>query len=262
MKNRVEEMYKGIPSLGSGIEVGYPLFYIYGYEVGGMFQSQQEAIDYMTNTTDVNHKGKEALINGGDLWFKDLRSVPVTDEEKTKGYSTTTDNKVDQFDQHMLGKTIPGFYYGLNFSCNYKGFDFSIQGMGVGDVQKINSIKRTFLNTSAHAVNQLREIKNAWRPDNTNTSIPRLFFGDPAANTRMSNYWVEDADYFRISNIQLGYSLPGKKLEKWTASVLSQGRIYVGCSNALTVTNYTGLDPEDDNNPAPFVVYTGISVKF
>lgn len=262
VKNRVEEMYKGIPMLGSGIEVGFPMFYIYGYEVGGMFQSQQEAQEYMATITDVNYKGKEALINGGDFWFKDIRSVPVTDEEKVKGYSNTPDNKIDQFDQKMIGKTIPGYYYGLNLNLSYKGFDFSVQGMGVGDVQKVNNIKKTFLNTGAHAVNQLKDIKNSWRPDNTNTSIPRLIFGDPAANNRMSNYWVENADYFRISNIQLGYTLPGEKLKNWTASILSQGRLYVGCSNALTLTSYTGLDPEDDYNPAPFVLYTGLSVKF
>lgn len=262
VKNRVDEMYKGIPMLGSGIEVGYPMFYIYGYQVGGMFQNRQEVVDFMATTTDVNYKGKETLINGGDLWFKDIRSAPVTDEEKIKGYSTTPDGKIDQYDQQMLGKTIPGYYYGLNFSCSYKGFDLSIQGMGVGDVQKINSIKRTFLNTSTHAVNQIQDIKNAWRTDNTDTSIPRLYFGDPAANTRMSNYWVEDAGYFRLSNIQLGYSVPSVKILKLTSSILSQGRLYAGCSNAATITKYTGLDPEDDTNPAPVVFYMGLTLKF
>lgn len=262
VKNRVERMYKGIPLLGSGIQEGYPMFYIYGYQVGGMFQNRQEVEEFMANITDVNYQGKESLIDGGDLYFKDIRSAPVTDEEKTLGYSTTPDNKIDQFDQQMIGKTIPGYHYGINLSFDYKGFDFMVQGMGLGDVQKVNNIKKTFLNTGAHAVNQLEDIKNYWRPDNTNTSIPRLIFGDPAANTRMSNYWVENAGYFRLTNIQLGYSFDQSNFKALSNIFLNQGRFFVGCSNAFTLTGYTGLDPEDDYNPAPVVFYAGLTVKF
>ena len=253
-------MYGGVPI--NQIEEGYSMNYIRGYELGGMFQSKDEALAYMNLVNDVSYK--KTSVQGGDLWFKDLRGAPKP-EDIANGvnlyYSPAADGIVDNYDMVYLGKTIPGYYYGLNFSLEYKGIDLGAQFSGVGDVQKINKVKQTLQNTSAVAANQDLAILNYWTPDNTNTSIPRIRFNDPAGNMRMSSYFVENAEYLRCSNIQLGYTLP-KTVYKATANILNYARIYVACSNAFTITNYTGLDPEDDYNPAPLIVLTGISLRF
>lgn len=261
VKNNVEKMYGAISNLASGLEVGKPMFYIRGYELGGMFQNSTEATNFMQNYTDITWSGKEQDISGGDFWFKDMGSKPTTTADIARGYSTTKDNIIDSYDQTMIGKTIPGYYYGINLSLDYTGFDFSAQFTGVGDVQRVNSIKQQFLNTSAVSLNQLTEINNAWTPSNTNSKIPRIIYGDPAGNSRFSNYWVEDADYIRLSNIQLGYTL-SQSIYKLTKNILRSARIYVGCSNLFTLTKYTGLDPEDDNFPAPLIIYSGLNISF
>lgn len=260
VKNTVVKMYNGIPY--DNIEEGYSMNYIRGYVVGGMFQSREEVEEYISNVTDVNYK--EVNVQGGDFWFKDMRGAPL-EEDLEKGinrfYSPKSDGIVDDYDRVYLGKTIPGFYYGFNISCDYKGIDFSAQFTGVGDVQKINQVKKTFLNTSAVAVNQNPDILNAWTEENTNTNIPRIRYGDPAANNRMSSYYVEDADYLRLANLQIGYTLP-QSVYRATKNILNYARIYIGTSNLFTITKYTGLDPEDDYNPAPRVFYTGLSLRF
>lgn len=255
VRNRVEKMYRGIPNLGSGIEEGYSMFYIRGYKLGGIMENQEQVdiykeIDQVASTRD--------LMAPGDFWFMDLRGKPSTDNEF---YSTEPDGVVDEYDQVYLGKTIPGYYYGINMSVEYKGFDFSALFSGVGDVQKINNKKMSFLNTSKVASNMDPAILNYWRPDNTNTTIPRLKKGDPASNNRFSDYYVEDADYLRLANIQLGYTLP-KKVYLATNGILNYARIYVGASNLFTITKFDGLDPENESSPAPLIVYCGLSLRF
>lgn len=258
VKNRVEKMYGGIPI--NQIEQGYSMNFVRGFVLGGMFQSRDEALDYMDKVTDKTYK--EALVDGGDFWFKDVRGAPTADDIAAgRNYSIGADGIVDNYDQTYVGKSISGYYYGFNFSLEYKGFDLNAQFTGVGDIQKYNKIKQTYLNTSQVAVNQSREILNYWRTDNTNTTIPRIRYGDPAGNNRGSTYFVENADYLRCANIQLGYTLP-KSVYKASKDILNFARIYVGCSNLFTITKYTGLDPEDDNNPAPLTLITGLTVKF
>lgn len=260
VKNVVMKMYNGIPY--SNIEEGYSMHYIKGFQLGGMFQSRAEAEAFMDQYYDEIYK--QVQIQGGDFWFKDLRGAPKA-EDIAKGvnrfYSPEPDGRIDSYDQVYLGKTIPGFYYGLNLSAAYKGFDLSAQFTGVGDVQKTNVVKQTFLNTSAVAVNQSPEILNYWTEDNPNTTIPRLRMGDPAGNNRFSSYFVENAGYFRLSNLQVGYTLP-EGVYRAMQNILGYARIYIGASNLFTLTNYGGLDPEDDYNPAPLIFYTGLSLRF
>ena len=260
VKNNVLKMYGGIPYWN--IEEGYSMHYLRGFQLGGMFQSREQAEAFMDEYYDEIYK--QVQIQGGDFWFKDLRGAPKEEDIKNgvnRFYSTAPDGIIDSYDQVYLGKTIPGFYCGINLGTEYKGIDFSMQFTGVGDVQKINELKRRYLNTSQVAVNQTVDILNYWTPENTNTTIPRIRLGDPAGNNRTSSYFVEDADYLRLSNMQLGYTLP-KSVYRALDNVLSYARIYVGASNLFTITKYGGLDPEDDWNPAPLILYTGLSLKF
>ncbi len=262
VKNQVEKLYGGIPMADRGIEEGLPLFYIRGYKVDGIFQSDEEAQKWLGNNEDVMYQS--AKVKAGDFYFKDMRGAPKTNDIAAginKYYSPTKDSIVDNYDQVYLGKTIPGFYYGLYLNADYKGIDFSAQFTGVGDVQRVNNVKSTFGMPYGEAMNHTPDVLNSWRPDNKNTSIPRMIWQDPAGNARFSDYFVENAGYLRLANLQLGYTLP-ESVFSATNDFLRNARIYIGCSNLFTITNFGGLDPEDQDNPAPVIVYTGLNIKF
>ncbi|GAA5219671.1 SusC/RagA family TonB-linked outer membrane protein [Membranihabitans marinus] len=256
-KNEVLKLYEGIPrSTSSGrVEEGQSIGYIRGPMYVGTFQTEQEAIDWISSVKDVSYN--EALVSAGDFYFKDLYGSPANESEF---YNSQPDGQVDQFDQTYLGKVIPGFYYGLNFNAGYKGFSFDMVFYGVGDVQKYNPV-RALANPSAIGSNRSREALNFWTPSNTDTDLPRQIWGDPANNFRFSNLFVDDASYFRLTNIKLSYDFP-EKFYKTVSNYFSHLSIYVGSSNTFTQTRYGGLDPEDNNNPAPRMIYTGLNIKF
>lgn len=260
VKNKVEKLYGGIPMWN--IEEGQSLFYIKGYKLDGIFQSDEEAQAWMENNEDVLYQS--AKVRGGDFHFKDMRGAP-TAADIANGvnlyYSPQKDSIIDSYDQVFLGKTIPGFYYGFYLNADFKGIDFSAQFTGVGDVQKVNNVRSTFSMPYGEAMNHTPEVLNAWTPTNKNTRIPRMIWQDPAANGRFSDYFVENAGYLRLANLQLGYTLP-ESVYAGTNNILRNARIYIGCSNLLTITNFSGLDPEDENNPAPVIIYTGLNIKF
>jgi TonB-linked SusC/RagA family outer membrane protein len=251
VRNRVVSLLGGIPQ--GTIEEGLPMNYIKGYVIDGRFKTDAEVASWMATHKDLNYQNPG--VAAGDFYFKDLRGAPGPND---KLYSTKPDGIIDNYDQVYLGKTIPGYYYGFNLNLDFKQFNFSAQFTGVGDVQKVNNTKLSLLNLDAEAAQHTTEALNYWTPTNTNTSLPRLIWGDPASNARFSNFYVENADYVRLANAQLGYTFPGKDLK----NILSNLKIYVGCSNLFTITKFKGFDPEDQGNPAPLVLYTGLNLKF
>ncbi|MFN8254409.1 MAG: TonB-dependent receptor [Bacteroidales bacterium] len=254
VKNTVESTYENIPLWN--IEKGYPMYYIKGYKYGGIFQTQEEVDAWLADNEDVNYQ--EAKIAAGDTYYFDQRSAPT---EPNTFYKDSLDNKIDQYDQVYLGKTLPGFFYGLNIDAQYKGFDFSAQFTGVGDVDKINEMRMTLEYTPGTGNNLSTDILNSWTPTNTNTNLPRVIYGDPANNFRLSDRFMESGAYLRLSNIQIGYTLPGSFYNA-TKQYIKNTRIYLGFSNLFTITKYSGFDPENDNYPTPRVVYFGLNVKF
>jgi TonB-linked SusC/RagA family outer membrane protein len=254
VKNVVEKTSGHIP-IGS-IEEGYSMNYIKGYKVGGIFQTQAEVDAWKAKYTDDNYQ--TAKIAPGDYYFQDQRSAP---SKPNTFYKDSLDNKINSYDQVYLGKTIPGFYYGLNLSLEYKNLDFSAQFTGVGDVQKINNVKMALYNVGSTNANESTAVLNAWTPDNRSTSLPRAINGDPAQNYRFSDRFVESGAYLRLSNFQLGYTLP-KQVYTFMHNTVSNCRIYAGASNLFTITNYSGYDPENDNYPTPKTVIIGLNVRF
>jgi hypothetical protein len=91
------------------------------------------------------------------------------------------------------------------------------------------------------ASNQLNTVSTRWTPDNTNTSMPRLMGGDPNENARISDRFVEDGSFLRISSITLGYQIPAKYLSRTPITGL---KVYAKAQNLYTFTNYSGYDPE------------------
>ncbi|WP_192579251.1 TonB-dependent receptor [Dyadobacter aurulentus] len=253
--NRVLETYKGIPTSGGTVEQGYSMFYHRAYKVGGVFQSDEEAQQWLSRYEDVNYQ--RSRVGAGDFYFQDRRGAPKNENEF---YSEGADGRIDSYDMVYVGKSIPGFFYGINANAGYKSFDFNVQFTGVGDVVKYNNIKAgTFMPTEGD--NVTREVYKAWTSENRSATYPRLVFGDPVQNLRRSDFFFESAAYLRLQNVQLGYTIPqlssnaGKKY-------FQTARIYAGASNAFTLTRYTGLDPENDNYPVPRTFFVGLTAKF
>ncbi len=259
VKNTVEKTSGNIPigSMPSGIiEEGYSINYIKGYRAGGIFQSQAELDAWMAKYSDASYQN--AKIAPGDYYFLDQRSPPTV---PNTFYKDSLDSRINSYDQVYLGKTIPGYYYGFNLGMEYKNLDLNLHFIGVGDVQKINYVKMLLYDVGTTKTNESIDVLNAWTPENKSTTLPRAVNGDPAGNYRFSDRFVESAAYFRLSNIQIGYSLP-TQVYSFMRNTVSNLRVYAGGSNIFTLTQYTGYDPENDNYPTPRTFFVGLNVRF
>jgi hypothetical protein len=185
---------------------------LYGHTMIGIFQ----------NAAEVSSSPSQTNAAPGDVKFQD----------------TDKNNIINDEDRVYLGRAIPNLYYGLNANFGYKNFDFSMFWQGSAGNKVYNSVYADLMGGqySNHHVDDL----NFWTPSNTNTNIPRPIIGDPNANGRASNRFVEDGDYIRLQNFQLGYTLKPMMRMKW----LTNARIYLSGQNVLTITKYKGLDPD------------------
>jgi len=196
----------------SRMEVGQPIGYFYGLQSNGIFQSQAEV--------DA-HPSQVGLGNAsapGDIRFVD----------------TNNDGQIDSNDRTFIGKPLADYYMGFNLSLNFKGFDFSAYTYAEVGKDMVRNYERDQPN-----VNRLDLYLDRWTGAGTSNSVPRATTG--ATNNKLfSDFFVEDASFIRIQNIQLGYSLPADVI---SAIGMSKFRIYASVNNAFTFTNYEGFDP-------------------
>lgn len=215
LKNKLISLgLNGVPIYGnaSKSEPGRPVGDLYGHTMIGIFQSAAE----------VSSSPTQPNAAPGDVKFKD----------------TNKDGKINDEDRVYLGRSIPNLYYGLNVNLGYKNFDFSMFWQGSAGNKVYNSVYRDLMSGQYgnHHVDNL----NFWTPAKTNTNIPRPVIGDPNANGRVSNRFVESGSYVRLQNFQLGYTLKPMAGLKW----LSNARVYFSGQNVFTITKYKGLDPD------------------
>ena len=195
-------------------EIGMPVGYFYGYVTNGIFQ----------NEAQVEGSAQREVSVPGDIRFKDLNG----------------DDVLDDSDRTMIGNPWPDFVYGLTLNMAYKGLDFSmfIQGSQGNDVlnMKMYDLESGtgYLNAPAGF------LERSWQGEGTSDRFHRIS-ENQGLNQSVSDYFVEDGSYLRIKNLQLGYSIPSKIVRKVG---LSQFRVYLSAQNLLTLTKYSGLDPE------------------
>ena len=260
LKNEVIELFDDQPLSTDDfgrIEEGRSVGTIWGYKVGGIFQSQAEIDQYFTQFPDETIANTD-FVAPGDLFFLDVQGNPTEDE---RFYSRTPDGVINAFDRTDIGNTVPGYTYGLNLNASWKGFDLSAGFYGEGDVDRYNFERQRLENLTSPSLNALTTVLDRWTPQNTNTLIPRAVVGDPAGNTRFSDRYVESAAFFRLNNWQLGYSLPATLLEKWDNAV-SNLRFYVSGQNNIYSFKYSGIDPVNGEFPLQRSFSFGINAKF
>jgi TonB-linked SusC/RagA family outer membrane protein len=253
VKNQVLTLANHTALREGGLEEGLPIGFIYGYKMGGIFQDQAD-IDKYNQSVDDQNSTEQAP---GDIYFQNLYGAPTPG---STALNKVPDSVLNANDRTYLGKTIPGYYGGITLTGTYKNFDLSVFFQGRGDVQKYNDFRAAGEGMNGYGRNQFASVLNAWTPDNRNTSLPRAVYGDPNGNLRYSDRFVEDAGFLRLQNVQLGYNLPQKLLQR-TKSI-SGLRVYVTGINMFTITNWSGLDPENDLYPSTRQFLVGLKASF
>jgi TonB-linked SusC/RagA family outer membrane protein len=205
----IDEMYRA--------QVGYPIGYFWTYATDGVFQNQQEIADWKA-------QGLGTIVDNvvpGDLKFVDLNK----------------DGKITDADKTMTGDPNPAFNLGVNFSVFYKGFDLAMSGYGMFGHQIFRAYRRY---TDSQWNNYTTEVYDYWHGEGTSNHYPRLVAGTNYNFMNNSDIFIEDADFFRIQTVTLGYDF--KHL--WKDAPFGQCHVYVQVQNPFCFTKYKGLDPE------------------
>ncbi len=251
-----EKIIHGLPNVLADLtseifraEEGFPIGYFWGYKTDGIFQNMPEIQAY------TNSKGE--LIQP-DATPGDVRFVNMND-----------DNIIDDNDKVMIGDPNPDFTFGVTLGADYKGFDFSLVANGVVGNQIIKSY-RDFAIFPTH--NFTTDIFNRWYGEGTSNRLPKLSTASSKNFSNISDLYVENGDYLRISSISVGYDF----IRLLKTDYLSRLHLYFSVQNLVTFTNYSGMDPEIGYNggvsfgsgidlgfyPSPRTVLMGLNITF
>lgn len=215
-----------VPSM-TVTQVGAPISSFYGFNVLGIFQSQAEVASWPEYG---------AYNSPGKFRIEDVNN----------------DGQINDDDRTIIGNPHPDFTYGLNLNLAYKDFALTLFGNGSYGNDLFNYV-RFFADFNSFQGNRSkRALYDAWQP--TNPTAPKeswtaanpdatspIMDANDQTSSRVSTYLIEDGSYFRLKNIQLTYNLSKDVLSNWG---IGGGQIYVQGQNMLTITDYSGLNPE------------------
>ena len=206
------------------VQVGYPIGYFWGYEMDGIIQNDQQKQEYLNKYFggDASKSFQGGDIQPGDVMFVDRNG----------------DQKIDEKDKTMIGDPNPDYNVGLSVNLEWKGIDFSLNGYGAFGQQ----VAKSYRQFSDHPDdNYCTDVYTKyWTGEGTTNHYPRFTHGKHVNMSELSRVWLEDADYFKISTISLGYDV--KRVAKFLP--VTRCRLYVTATNMFTFTGYTGMDPE------------------
>lgn len=238
--NELTALNGGSPLWGdrTKTDVGMALNSFWGYEYEGIYQSDEEALSHLYSYT------KETIgVHAGDVKYKDVNN----------------DGKIDANDQVCIGNPFPKLTYGLNLGAEFYGVDVQLFFQGVWGNKIYNALRLRTEGAGDDCTLASYMADEVWigysdlvrksmltkgidwteMENRQDATIPNPL-GSPM-NKENSSRFIEDGSYFRLKNIQIGYTLPKKVTEKFLCSRL---RFYVTASNLFTVTKYSGYDPE------------------
>lgn len=207
-------------------EVGRPLSSFFGYQVVGLFQSQEE----------VDGAPAQDGAAPGRFRFEDNNGRD--DEGNLTGMP---DGVITEADRTFLGSAVPDFTGGLNLKLTYRNFDlttFFYTSLG-NEIYNNSKWFTDFYGTFKGAAVSTR-VLNSWTPTNTNTDVPIYETASNFSTSQQStSYYVEDGSYLRMTLLTLGYTLPNTAF----SGAFSNFRVAVSANNLFTITGYDGLDP-------------------
>ena len=209
---------------------GQPFPYFYGYKTDGIFQNTSEVASYVSSSGEMIQP--DAVP--GDVRFVDMNG----------------DGEIDDDDRTKIGKGMPDWTFGLNIGITWKNFDLNMMWQGVSGCDVFDATRRLDITTS----NLPSYMLGRWTGEGSSNKYPRYVSGD-SVNWLSSDLYIYDGSYFRLKNIQLGYTLP----QTWTRKCfINSLRIYVAGENLLTFTKYHGYDPEISSGGTSLGVDRGV----
>ena len=216
MKNSTGYIESGSFGIGqlapTRMEIGQPMGVFYGLQADGIFQNQAEINAHPSQT------GLGSATSPGDIRYKDING----------------DGAIDFKDRTYIGKPIADYTLGFNVNVNYKNIDFIAYAYASVGNDLIRNYERT-----ENRLNKLDYVLDRWTGEGTSNTVPRVTTG-ATNNNLFSSYFVEDASFLRIQNVQIGYTLPSKVIAKLG---ISKVRFYAAANNVLTFSKYRGFDP-------------------
>ncbi len=202
-------------------EEGHSIWHLDGFTYDGIYDQDVYAVD---------DKGNTLMDKDGNKIIKHAKGDPIIRDLNNDG-DITTDDMTD------IGRTIPSYTWGISFTAAWKGFDFLLNGYGQGGNKIVPVLHRAgYKNGLQYYLDEART------PDNPGGSIPNpkniLGPDDPFWSSTGNMF---NGDFFRIKQLQLGYTIPSKITKK---AAISNLRVYVSLDDFFTITSYPGLDPE------------------
>ncbi|MEL7586410.1 MAG: TonB-dependent receptor [Prolixibacteraceae bacterium] len=202
------------------ISEGEPVGHFYVLHALGIFQTDSEIENYINNDG-----GKiQPFALPGDVKFEDRNQ----------------DGVISADDRFNAGSSFPTLTFSLTFDADYKGFDLSMLWIGSSGNKIFNGLKLggTFMQGTSY--NNSPEILDRWRPEHKSNSVPRVTVKDLNNNKMYSTLYVEDGSFARLKYLTLGYTFD----ERVTGKTFSKLRVYMTMQNLITITGYSGFDPE------------------
>jgi len=215
--NSIYTTYAGATVL---TQVGSPAAQFYGYKTNGVYRSDAEALS--SGLQVVASSGLPSTPHGGDVRFVDLNG----------------DGVIDSKDRQIIGNPNPDFTGAITSTLNYKRFTLNTL-FTFSKGNQIFNYTRQQLESQSGYLNQTINVLNRWQADGQVTNVPRAVYGDPIANSRFSDRWIEDGSYLRLRTVSLTYNVPIK-----AKGALKAVKVYATANNVFTLTKYLGYDPE------------------
>lgn len=226
--NKVIDL-KGAGPIISGyniIDEGYPINSIYGYKSNGLFRTSEDLSNYPSQSYF------------GTYGLGDIKYMNVSDENDQ--------NVINAYDRTVIGNQIPRFTYGLNFTGSYKSFDMSLFFQGVGKRDIILTGDAVWALYNAGKMQKWQS--DCWSESNVDASYPRLIAASSHNNFNYSDFWVYNAAYLRLKNMQIGYTVPKALTSRMGISNI---RVYFTADNLFTIDDLPdGWDPEMNSGDA------------
>lgn len=215
--------------------VGQPIGHFFGYQVIGVFQSQEDIDSYTSGAGEII----QANAAPGDFKYQDIND----------------DGRIDGNDRIVLGNPNPRYTYGLNTNWRWKAFDLTLDFQGVGGVEIYNANLGARFGTENFSK---FFYDNRWHGEGTSNDYPSANIGG-GQNYVSNSFFVESGDYFRVRTIQLGFTLPSAVTEKWR---INSFRVFANAQNALNFFSYRGMNPEVGGEPTRAGVDTNVYPMF
>jgi len=224
-KTQLESLGLGVPYNGTSTLAGDPIVrYAAGQPFGSFFGYVADGLFQTADEVKAAPK-QESGTAPGDIRFKDING----------------DGVITAADRTFIGKPNPNFTFGITNTLNYKGFDLSFFINGAQGNQIYNQNRYLLESALYGSFSGGTIVLNRWTGQGTSNDVPRAIDSDPNRNLRVSSHFVEDGSFVRLKNLTLGYTLPQTLLSRIGSR---QVRVYVTGQNLITLTHYTGFDPE------------------